>query len=113
MGTGSNVTFNDAVFRGCTLIVRDGARASLERPQFQNMQGAELSVLAYGAGTRVLVRGGLISGGMQAVAVHAGAHFHASVLTISQMTLGAEVRDEGSYLNLTACAFVLLQTVHG
>lgn len=104
MGSDCDVTFHDAVFEGCTLIVRAGAQATLERPQFKHTDATRLSVCAHGIGSKVVVKGGTICRGAQAVAVYAGAQFHASNLTITQVNLvGVEVKHEGSALYLNGC----------
>ena len=106
IGSACRVTFEDAVFKRCTLIVLSGAQATLTSPQFRHEASstARLSLYAQGAGTKVDVQGGTITGGTQGVAVQAGATLTASHLTLTRVkTIGVEVQDEASSLKLHHC----------
>lgn len=84
MGMGCNVTFEDSVFEGCTLVVLNGAHAAVERPLFIDMHEStsRLSICASGSASQVVVQGGTITGGLQGVAVMGGARLHATDMII-------------------------------
>lgn len=48
----------------------------------------------YGAGTKVSVNGGSITGGMQGVSVQSGVHLDAADLITTVVLMGVEVKDE-------------------
>lgn len=85
-----------------------GVNATLEGVTFMKMSASSsrVSTVAHGVGTVVVVQGGSVTGGKQAVAVQAGAHLEASDLTITDLEVkGVEVKDEGSSLKLSSCKF--------
>jgi hypothetical protein len=74
-GTGCNVIFKEVTFEGCSLVLLDGARVSLEHATFeQGCSAAEavptgISIIVHGAHTSLEVDCGSINGGVQGVAV--------------------------------------------
>lgn len=114
-GEGCNATFTDVTFADCTLVVLAGAHVTLNAPTFtqEGEVGASLSVLADGAGTKVVVNSGDITGGMQGAIVQGGAHLEACDLTIAEVELtGVLVKDEGSSLSLTSCTMQDFSSLH-
>lgn len=94
------------MFTGCTLVVLGGAQVTLERCCFKDMNDSAicLSIFAHGAGSKVVVKGGSITGGEQGVAVHAGACLEACDLTITGVRwVGVEGQGEGTSVDLTNC----------
>lgn len=93
-------------FDGCSLLVLAGAHVTLENVTFKNMHRGSnrIGMVAQCAGTVAMVQGGSITGGLQGVAVQAGARLEASNLTIAEIeVLGVEVQDKGSTLKLSSC----------
>lgn len=112
MGSRCCPILHDCTFRSCSLIVLAGARATLATPQFQDMDACtnSLSVCADGAGSCVFIRGGSIIGGVQGVAVQAGARLEASDFTITRVgMIGLEVKDEKSSVALTGCSISAIE----
>jgi hypothetical protein len=104
MGSSCRASFTDCEFNKCALLVLEGARVTLEHPRFNDMgkSAALLSVYAHGSGSQVCMNGGSITGGIQGVALQAGAHMRTSDITISGVEVtGIEVNDEGSSLTVT------------
>lgn len=105
-GAGCSVQFTNVTFDHCTLLVLEGARATLSGSKFifTSTPSAGIAVFAQGGGTSVHIHRGGISGGAQGIAVHQGAFLEASNLVISNTAVtGAEVTDQGSVLRLHQC----------
>jgi hypothetical protein len=105
-GEGCTATFTDVTFNNCTLLALQGAHVTLNQSKHQHSHAASsgLSIYTHGPGTKVAVRGGTISGGIQGASVHAGARLEAYGLNVSAVeVLGVEVCDVQSSLRLTDC----------
>jgi hypothetical protein len=107
MGDNCQVTFDDCTFDRCSLLAVDGAEVTLCSPQFRDMDEAiqRISVCVHGAGSTVRVQGGgNIEGGVQGIAVLAGARLEASALNIRGVShAGVEVIDAGSDVSMHGC----------
>lgn len=106
MGSGCDVTFEDVVFAACSLVVEEGAKATLIQAQFQDMDESMsyLSICADGPGTSIHMRGVCIAGGGQGTLVQRQASVHATEVTITGVQgTGVEVNGEGSSLVLSSC----------
>lgn len=85
-GKGCQVTFTNVTFERCTLVVLEGAAATLRSCNFSNSTRQEgVSIYASGSGTAVNVRGGSIVGGAQGASIAGGAAFKAAFLTVSKV----------------------------
>lgn len=74
---------------------------------------SQLSMMVHGASTVANVNGGSITGGMQGVAVHAGASLNATNLTITSVEVtDVEVKDSGSFLEMNSCKLGDLSSEH-
>lgn len=115
-GEGCVVTFTDVTFDNCTLLALSGAQVTLNQSKFQHTelsQSPGLCIYAHGPGSKVAVRGGTISGGIQGATVQAGARFEAYGLQVSGVeVLGVEVSHEGSSLRLTDCTLQAFSSVY-
>lgn len=104
MGPLCKVTCSNTTFNRCTVVVLNGASVSLQNPEFLDMGKSVslVSMYAHGQGSNVRINGGSISGGIQGIAVQAGAQVEASELKITAVEVtGIEVNDPGSIMRLT------------
>ena len=114
-GPGCSVTIKDSVLARSTLVVLEGATVRLQRVQCSADVdlGTGLAIIAHGAKSTVQVCNVLVKGGVQGIAVHAGATLEEGTSTvgdedetltcIGQEVVGIECRDPGSSLRLREC----------
>lgn len=97
---------NDVSFKGCTLVVLDGAVAELDHVDFHcgGQQGSSVGVFAQGSGATVMARNCEIRGGLQGVALSKGAQMWALNLACSDAEVsGVEAQGADTRLYLSSC----------
>jgi hypothetical protein len=113
-GKGCNITIKDSVLSRSTLVVIGGATVNLRKVQCtsDSAMGTGISIMAHGAESTVRVSNTLVKGGLQGIAVHAGARLEEdtaglcdeeTLTCIGQDIIGIECKDPGSILKLRAC----------
>ena len=105
MGKGCSVHFDKVTFQMCTLVVVGEADAILSQCNFiaSSDEGTGIGMMVSGHGSRVIAQEGCsFKGGLQCVAVHAGASFRGhSVCCRAAEVTGIEVMGHGSSLTLS------------
>lgn len=100
---GSNrMTFTNASFHNCCLVVDQGASVSCVDTSF-SMHGSNsksVSIVVRGEGSRVTLNRCRIDGGLQSADISLGASLHANQLTCTGTRLGFQVSDASSRLEL-------------
>jgi hypothetical protein len=100
-GAGCTVTLESVQFIDTTLIVMDSAIAIVNKSTFLRQPYDGICLMVHGKASKLTAACCSIIGGLQGVAVYAGATFEGrNVNCDASGLLGVEVKDRGSYLRI-------------
>lgn len=102
-GNRCSVTMENVNFKRCCLVVIEGASATVERSQFTACvsQGYGICAMAHGPGSNLTCTDCSFSGGLQCVAVHAGAAFAGDDVKCKKSeVMGIEAKDPDTVVML-------------